>query len=100
MLGRHGVRNQVEHITTSYRVLVEAFGKPGTGDTSKTMAQWDINTPHGWSEIYDFHDPAEDPVDVEVWHVQAHAEEGFEYLYDTIRDAASRLGEAEGLGEC
>lgn len=100
MLGRHEVRDQVEHITTSYKVLVEAFGSPTPGDPYKVKAQWDINTPHGWAEIYDFHDPAEDPVDVAVWHVQAHEEEGFNYLYETIRDAASRLGEPSGLGEC
>lgn len=93
------MRNTVEHITTPYEVLVDAFGKPGKGDESKTMAQWDINTPHGWAEVYDFHDPAEDPVDVETWHVQAHAEEGFEYLYGAIREAASRLGCSAGLGE-
>lgn len=100
MLGRHEVRNKKEHITTSYRVLVEAFGKPGKGDPDKTMAQWDLSTPSGWAEIYDYKDQAEDPVDVAVWHVQAHEEEGFNYLYETIRDAASRLGEPSGLGEC
>jgi hypothetical protein len=89
----------VEHITTSYRVLVEALGEPGKGDDGKTMAQWDLNTPHGWAEVYDFKDPAESPVDVEVWHVQAHSEEAFGYVYDRIREAASALGEPEGLGE-
>lgn len=96
---RPGVRNTVEHITTPYKVLVEAFGPHGAGDPDKVLAQWDINTPHGWAEIYDYKDVAKDPVDVEVWHVQAHAEEGFDYLYDTIRDVATRLGEPAGLGE-
>lgn len=92
-------RNKVEHITTPYEVLVVALGKPGQGDPDKTMAQWDITTPHGWAEVYDYKDVAEDPVDVEVWHVQAGSEEAFEYLYSAIRDAASRLGVPAGLGE-
>lgn len=92
-------RNSVEHITTSYRVLLEALGEPGKGDEDKTMAQWDINTPDGWAEVYDFKDQAESPIDVEVWHVQAHSEKAFGYLYDRIREAATNLGEASGLGE-
>ena len=99
MRERFGVRNKTEHITTSYEVLVDAFGNPGKGDPDKTMAQWDLSTPSGWAEIYDYKDQAEDPVDVEVWHVQAHDEEGFEYVYLAIKDAASRLGQPAGLGE-
>ncbi len=92
-------RNRIDHITTSYEVLVEAFGPHGKGDESKTMAQWDFNTPHGYGEVYDYYDPHEAPEDVEVWHVQAGSEEAFEYLYSAIRDAASRLGVPAGLGE-
>lgn len=92
-------RNQREYITTRYRVLVEALGQPGKGDPDKVMAQWDINTPHGWAEVYDYKDPAESPEDVETWHVQAGSEEAFEYVYMAIKDAATRLGEAPGLGE-
>jgi hypothetical protein len=99
MLGRHVARNRIDHITTSFEVLTETFGPHGSGDEDKTMAQWDIITPKGWAEIYDFHDPHESPEDVEVWHVQAASEEGFEYVYEAIRDTASRLGSPSGLGE-
>ena len=92
-------RDRIEYITPSYRVLVEALGKPGKGDESKTMAQWDVNTPHGWVEVYDFKDPAESPEDVETWHVQGGSEEALDYVYMAIKDAATRLGEAPGLGE-
>lgn len=92
-------RGGVEYITPKYRVLVEALGKPGKGDESKTMAQWDVNTPHGWVEVYDFKDPAESPEDVETWHVQGGSEEALDYVYMAIKDAATRLGEAPGLGE-
>lgn len=92
-------RNRIDHITTSYEVLVEALGKPGQGDPDKTMAQWDVITPKGWAEVYDYHDPHEAPEDVEVWHVQAASEEAFEYVYGAIRDVASRLGVPAGLGE-
>ncbi len=92
-------RNGVEHITTGYDVLVDAFGPHGSGDPDKTMAQWDLNTPQGWAEIYDYHDPHEAPEDVEVWHVQAGSEEAFEYVYTAIKDAATRLGRPAGLGE-
>ncbi|WPH58221.1 hypothetical protein SEA_LUCKYSOCKE_134 [Streptomyces phage LuckySocke] len=92
-------RNQREYITTSFAVLTEALGKHGAGDPDKVMAQWDIHTPHGWAEVYDYKDEHESPEDVEVWHVQADSEEAFEYVYSAIRDAASRLGEPAGLGE-
>lgn len=92
-------RNRIDHITTSYEVLTEAFGPHGSGDESKTMAQWDLKTPQGWVEIYDYHDPHESPEDVEVWHVQAGSEEAFEYAYEAIREIASRLGRDAGLGE-
>lgn len=78
---------------------MEALGKPGKGDESKTMAQWDVTTPHGWAEVYDFKDPAESPEDVQTWHAQGGSEEALEYVYMAIRDAATRLGEAPGLGE-
>ena len=92
-------RGGIEHITTDYEVLVDAFGSHESGDPYKTMAQWDLNTPQGWAEIYDYHDPHETPEDVEVWHVQAGSEEAFEYIYMAIKDAATRLGRPAGLGE-
>lgn len=92
-------RNKIDHITTSYEVLTEALGPHGSGDADKTMAQWDIQTPKGWAEVYDYYDPHEAPEDVEVWHVQADSEEAFEYVYEAIREVASRLGEPAGLGE-
>ncbi len=99
MLGRLVARNRIDHITTSFEVLTEALGSHGSGDEDKTMAQWDIITPNGWAEVYDYHDPHESPEDVEVWHVQAASEEAFEYVYEAIRDVASRLGVPAGLGE-
>lgn len=96
---KYEVRNNKEYITTPYEVLVEALGSPGKGDEDKTMAQWDVNTPDGWAEVYDYKDVAQSPVDVETWHVQAHSEVAFEYLYSVIRETASRLGAPSGLGE-
>lgn len=92
-------RNRIDHITTSYEVLTEAFGSHGVGDEDKTMAQWDIQTPKGWAEVYDYYAPHEAPEDVEVWHVQADSEGAFEYAYSAIREAATRLGKPAGLGE-
>ncbi len=99
MLGRLVASGGVHYITPSYRVLVEALGQPGKGDDGKTLAQWDVNTPHGWAEVYDFKDSAKTPEDVETWHAQAGSKEALEYVFMAIKDAATRLGEAPGLGE-
>jgi hypothetical protein len=93
------VLSRVDHISTSFDVLVEAFGTYGAGDPDKTLAQWDLHTPSGWAEVYDYKSYAAGPEDVTEWHVQADKEEGFEYVYMAIREAASRLGESSGLGE-
>ena len=89
----------MEYINPSYRVLVAALGEPGKGDGDKTLVQWEIQTPHGWAEVYDYKSYVTSPEDVDEWHVQADSEEARDYVYMAIKDAATRLGEAPGLGE-
>lgn len=47
----------VHRLTAPYALLCKAFGDDGTvteRDTLKSMAQWDVDTPHGVVEIYDY----------------------------------------------
>lgn len=95
---RRTVVNRIDHISTAYEVLLEAFGPSEVGDPDKVLAQWDIETPHGWAEVYDYKSYARSPKEVGEWHVQAHSEEAFGYVYDRIREAAAAYGTTSGLG--
>lgn len=75
--------NRIDYIAFSYDVLVKAFGEPGQGDPDKTIAEWQLITPHGWAEIYDYKSYAQKPEDVDEWHVQAEHDEAFDWIYWT-----------------
>lgn len=83
--------NRKDYIDTAYEILVEAFGEPsGPSDDGKVLAEWQLTTPHGWVEVYDYKSYATSPYDVEEWHVQAERDGGFEYVYEEIRKASAR----------
>lgn len=85
--------NRVDHIGWPYDDIVLAFGEPGQGDPDKTIAQWDLTTPHGWAEIYDYkeYQAQGDPRRVHEWHVQAANDEAFDWVYDQIGAARFAL---------
>lgn len=60
----------VTHVHTSYEEIVKAFGPHSEGDPDKVLAEWQLQTPHGWAEIYDYKSEEERPEDVTEWHVQ------------------------------
>lgn len=49
-------RFNVHHLTAPYALLVAAFGNDGDNlrDDYKSMAQWDLRTPDGDVEVYDY----------------------------------------------
>jgi hypothetical protein len=49
--------HNVSYLTAPYALLVKAFNDDGTTaprDDYKSMAQWDVKTPHGTVEVYDY----------------------------------------------
>ena len=89
--------NRIDHAGLDYDDLVLAFGEPGQGDPSKTLAEWDLKTPHGWAEVYDYkaYEAKGDPRKVEEWHVQAASDEAFDWVYAQV-ESARRAKKAEG----
>lgn len=72
-------RYNVQYLRAPYDFLVKAFGNDGTvspRDDYKSMCEWDIQTPHGEVEVYDYKVGkcyAPDGVEREQiteWHVQ------------------------------
>ncbi len=87
--------NRTDYVDLSYEVIVKAFGTPdGTHDTYKSCAQWDLTTPYGWAEVYDYKSGETDPRKVDDWHVQATNEDAFEWVYEQLA-AAQRAIETE-----
>ena len=84
--------NRIEHINTAYALLIKAFGEPGQGDPDKTLAEWQMVTPFGWAEIYDYKAYVDRPEDVEEWHVQAETPEAFEWLWEQLATAEKEAG--------
>ena len=72
-------RFNVHYLTAPYTLLVQAFGNDGDNprDTYKCMAQWDLTTPHGPVEVYDYKvgtcyegESGLERHEITVWHVQ------------------------------
>lgn len=90
-------RANVHRLTAPYDLLVQAFGNDGTvspRDDYKCMAQWDVPTPHGEVEVYDYKvgkcydaDGLERH-EITTWHVQGEQ--------DAIGHMLSLLTEAGG----
>lgn len=90
-------RTNVHHLTAPYDLLVQAFGNDGTvvpRDIYKSMAEWDLLTPHGEVEVYDYkigtcynpHGPERH--EITTWSVQGEP--------DAIGHMLSLLTEAGG----
>jgi hypothetical protein len=76
--------NKIKYIDTPYAMLVEIFGKPSDGDSCKTLAEWQLSTPFGWAEIYDYNSDVDKPEDVQEWHVQAEKDSGFTWVFERL----------------
>lgn len=76
--------NRILYIDTPYHILVGIFGPADTGDDAKTLAQWEIITPFGWAEIYDFKSYADSPEDVQEWHVQAETDSACRWIFERL----------------
>lgn len=80
---RLGIAN-VHYLTASHALLTRVFGNDGTvdpRDNYKSMCQWDVKTPHGTVEVYDYKaGKCYDPVNglarehITDWHIQGDPE--------------------------
>lgn len=72
----------VHRLTAPYALLCKAFGNDGTvstRDTSKSMAEWNVDTPHGVVEVYDWkqggrYNPDLKRDQITKWNVQGGAD--------------------------
>ncbi len=86
----------VHYLTGSYELLVKAFGNDGTvspRDEYKSMADWDVETPHGRVEVYDYRvgkccygDDGLERHEITVWHVQGH-DAGIDHMMGLLDEA-------------
>ena len=85
----------VNYLEAPYELLVKAFGDDGTTDPrdeDRQMAQWDVQTPHGEVEVYDYkvgkcYDPdGLERHEITEWHVQGDAE-AIEDMLKMVRSA-------------
>jgi hypothetical protein len=97
--------HNVSYLTAPYALLVKAFNDDGTTaprDDYKSMAQWDVKTPHGTVEVYDYKvgkcyydDPADGGLErheITDWHVQGD-DKAITYMIDNILSLyATRVG--------
>jgi hypothetical protein len=74
----------VHYLTAPYDLLVAAFGNDGTvspRDEDRSMASWDVDTPDGEVEVYDYrvgkceHPDGLERHEITEWHVQGGEEE-------------------------
>ena len=89
-------RFNVNYLEAPYELLVKAFGDDGTvtpRDDCKCMATWDVKTPHGDVEVYDYkvgkcYDRADglERHEITEWHVQGDAE-AIEDMLKMVRSA-------------
>lgn len=77
------MRNEIELCHATFAELVAAFGDWDIAgrDDSKQMCAWDVETPHGEVEIYDYkvgrcydHEDGLKREDITDWHVQGSPE--------------------------
>lgn len=74
----------VHYLTAPHEALVKAFGDDGTvspRDDYKSEAEWDVPTPHGVVEVYDYKvgkayngPDGLDRTQITNWHVQGDRE--------------------------
>lgn len=74
-------RMNVHYLTAPYELLVKALGNDGTvsrRDSYKSMCEWDVDTPSGVVEVYDYKvgtcysDDGLARESITVWHIQGH----------------------------
>lgn len=83
--------NRIDNRIYKYQDIVNVFGQSYVGDDDKTLAQWDIDTPYGWAEIYDYKSYATRLEDIEEWHVQAANDEAFNWVYDRLSQSIAQF---------
>ena len=76
--------NTIKYIDIPYHILVGILGKPGKGDSYKTLAEWQLSTPFGWAEIYDYNANVDKPEEVQEWHVQAETDSAFDWVFERL----------------
>jgi hypothetical protein len=89
--------NRIDNRIYKYQDIVNAFGPHGQGDPDKTLAEWQLTTPYGWAEIYDYKSYFDSPEEVEEWHVQAESNEAFEWVYQRLDHSVSGFDGSEGI---
>lgn len=86
----------VNSLDAPYDLLVKAFGDDGTvtpRDDYKSMAEWDVKTPHGTVEVYDYkvgkcYDPSGlERHEIRDWHVQGEPK-AIEHMLALVERAA------------
>lgn len=83
-----------------YDLLLEVFGDPeGPSGDGKCLATWDMQTPHGWAEVYDYKDYEAhgDPRKVGEWHVQASNQDALSWVFEQIESARIAQGAEENI---
>ncbi|MER6605922.1 hypothetical protein ABT282_08400 [Streptomyces sp. NPDC000927] len=94
----------VHYLTAPYELLVAAFSDDGTTalrDTDKSTSQWDVSTPHGEVEVYDYMGgagyggPEPDRTEITDWHVQGD-EEAIEYMLNMLGAASLSAKDTPG----
>ncbi|APC46352.1 hypothetical protein HWB05_gp090 [Streptomyces phage BRock] len=71
-------------VHTSYEEIVKAFGPHQEGDPDKVLAEWQLQTPHGWAEVYDYKSYEDRPEDVTVWRVAGNSAEAINWVVEAI----------------
>jgi hypothetical protein len=87
-------RFNVSHLEAPHALLKAAFGNDGDNsrDDYKSMAQWDVETPAGAFEVYDYkvgkcYDPdGLEREQITDWHVQGPAE-ALEHMVRMLTEA-------------
>lgn len=91
---RRGARN-VSYLDAQYILLVAAFGNDGTvgpRDVDKSEAEWDVKTPYGTVEVYDYSDP-HTREDITEWHVQGDPK-AITHMLAMVKIATVKIGTA------
>lgn len=88
-------RTNVHYLNAPYELLVKAFGNDGTivpRDDYKSMAEWDVPTPHGEVEVYDYkvgkcYNPRGlERHEITRWHVQG-TPEAIEHMLSLLHES-------------
>lgn len=74
----------VTRVHADYDEIVKAFGPHSAGDPDKVLAEWNVLTPHGWAEIYDYKSLEDRPEDVRLWSVQGASAEAVNWVVEAV----------------